>query len=705
MRFAAPFSLQIMNSVLHWLTSAVQYRAATTITRITPEGAHLMKRVTALILTLGLLVGLAACGGGSGDPPPLGALSAAPSGTTRTQLRLMYDTEVQGLDYLRTGSAAELALSANLIDGLVEYDTYGAVVPALAQQWEHNEDATEWTFSLRQGVQWVDAAGRQAGTVTAGDWVSSASYVLDAANNCAPRSAYLDMIQNAAAYYEQTAAIRDAESAVQSGLYEDLAAYYAANEIDPSVFTLTIDDVGVRAQDDLTLVFTLENSCVFFPAALSEPGFLPVYGPFLEQVGAQFGSDNNTILYNGAFLAAEFVPSDHRTLVKNPVYWDAANVHIERLEWRYDPDAALSAPEYFLQDEIDDAPLDAETAAAWLNDPLLSHLVSPARADGDTSYVYLFNFEPRFDSIYEPENWSLAVNNENFRVTIYAGLDRVNALAANEPYHPAAALNSTVTPPRFAAMDGKDYTQYDPLLPFAAGDSFDEAAARNHRDLAIDELTAVGCTFPIQIFMPYPAGDSALGTEYHAVEQQLEALLGTDFIDVIVAPDPQGGFERAVRDTGAYGLMKCALKAAYADPQAFAELFAPGSACNFMYPDAQQMPGGIPADNKGADMQALVSRYYELAEAAAEITDDAAARYEAFAKAEAYLISHAIVIPFSVSVEGYRATRLNVFEGQYAPFGSAPLRYKSRFVYETPVSMDRFAENLSAWNNRWAMAK
>ena len=59
------------------------------------------------------------------------------------------------LNYLYSFSAADFQITANLVDGLVEQDNYGNIVPSLATSWEHNEDYTVWTFHLREGIQWL----------------------------------------------------------------------------------------------------------------------------------------------------------------------------------------------------------------------------------------------------------------------------------------------------------------------------------------------------------------------------------------------------------------------------------------------------------------------------------------------------------------------------------------------------------------------
>ena len=118
---------------------------------------------------------------------------------------------------------------------------------------------------------------------------------------------------------------------------------------------------------------------------------------------------------------------------------------------------------------------------------------------------------------------------------------------------------------------------------------------------------------------------------------------------------------------------------------------------NFMGTDPDNVIGQEPCTNKSAETQALADQYYDLIEKAKAITTDTEARYTAFAEAEAFLIDHAFVIPYSISSEGYVATRLNVFEAQYAPYGMALQSFKFQHLREEPMSMTEYDELYTQW--------
>mgnify|MGYP002569916631 CR=1 FL=1 len=91
-----------------------------------------------------------------------------------------------------------------------------------------------------------------------------------------------------------------------------------------------------------------------------------------------------------------------------------------------------------------------------------------------------------------------------------------------------------------------------------------------------------------------------------------------------------------------------------------------------------------------------VMTYMDMVEKAKAITEDLDARYEAFANAEAYLIQNALVVPLGLPVPPYIATRLNLWEGQYAPTGLSSNRLKGVHILDHYVSMDEYDQNRDA---------
>ena len=638
------------------------------------------KKLLALGLAMAMVLPLTACG-------PKDDTSADGE---KSVYRQLYSSEVETLNYLYTGNTNDNQMCANMVDCLVEYDQYGVMKPGLAESWEPNEDYTQWTFHIREGVKWVDADGNEVADVTANDWVSAAKYVCDAANNSSTYYMYDGIVKNASAYFDYTAYLLASEGGT-------LTTDADGNPIEP-VAEVSFDDVGVTAQDDYTLVYTMEQPCTYFPSVLSYASYMPVYGPFLEEQGENFGVDNYSVLYNGAYIMSDFQPQIQRILTKNETYWDKDNVFIDEIQFLYNTSASQLGPESFVRGDVDYAEINASILSAWLDDEEKSQMVCSSRPNVSYSYFFCFNFEPRFDESLDPDNWLLAVNNENFRQSIFHALDRINALEVVEPENPEDLLNNTITPPTFASANGVDYTQYPALKAISDGDSFNEADALAYKEKAVEELTAAGATFPIQVYMRYNPDTTNWDKECQVIEQQLESVLGTDYIDVVVEAGPSTNFLSTVRRGGDYGFMKCNWGADYADPQTWTDPFKEQSnSYNFMATDEDYEVGQMTSTNKSPETQALVAQYYELVNAAKAITTDEEARYAAFAEAEAFLIEHAFVVPFSISNSGYVATRLNIFEAEYAPYGLALQRFKFQKLREEPMSMDEYTQLYTQW--------
>lgn len=630
-------------------------------------------RILAGLLTGVMALSLAACGSSSS-----GSSGSGENGE-KTTFRTLYSGEVQTLNYLTTSTTNDYAISANIIDCLVDYDQYGNITPGLAESWESNDDMTEWTFHIRKGVKWVDNNGKEMADVTANDWVAAARYVNDAAHESDNQYMYDTgaVVHNAQAYYDYTAYMLASEN----GTKDTDADGEKLEPVDP----VNAEDIGVEAPDDYTLVYKLDAPCSFFTSIVSYTSYMPVSQACLDEYGDSFGLDNESLWYNGAFVLSTYEPQEKHVLTKNASYWDKDHVYLDEVVSTYNADASSVEANMYKNGEIDYASISADLLDSWLKDDAVKDEVHGSRPDNSFSYFFCFNFDPQFDAQYEPDNWKLAVNNENFRKALMASLDRVKALTVSEPYNPEKLLNNTVTPANFAAAAGKDYTQYDALKDITNGDSFDAAKAVEYRDKAKEELEKEGCTFPVKVLMPYNPSSTNWDKECQVIEQQMESVLGTDFIDIIVQAGPETGFLSAVRRSGAYAFMKCNWGADYADPQTWAEPFTEGNNYNFW---------DISEDE---ETQAIYQEWTDKVTEAEAICTDDEARFNAFAEAEKLLIDHAIIVPFKIDDGGYTASKLNPLEGEFAPYGVALQRYKFQHLGEKSMSMDEFNTALAEW--------
>ncbi len=656
------------------------------------------KRLLSLLLASVMLLSLAACGGNSDAPAatqvPATTQAPAAAVSENAVYRSLYSSEVTTLNYLITGQTNELSIAANIVDCLVEYDAFGNVEPALAESWEQNEDATVWTFKIRQGVNWVDKDGNVVAPVTANDWVSSAHYVCDANNDSSTFYTMSGVIAGADAYYDWTAYQMALPTAVDGTDEAGNAVKLVTNEdgeqeVLEEVPEASLEDIGVKAIDDYTLQFTLESSRPYFLSMVSFGPYMPVNGEFLASCGSKFGTDNENLLYCGAFILSEFLPQQKHVMTKNESYWDKDNVFLDAVESTYNAEAASISTQMYQSGDVDQADVSSDLLSAMMADPNTAKLIHPTRSDTSYAYWYLFNFDPNFDDVYEPANWKLAVNNENFRKAIVAAFNRMPALATNDRVDPASMKNNTITPNGFASAS-KDYTYYGGLAAYTDGDNFDKAKAAEYKAAAVKELTDAGATFPVKMLMCFNPTTSNWAQECQVVEQTIENILGTDFVDIIVEAGPETGFLGAIRRTGKYAFMKCNWGADYADPETWTDPFSPDSSYSFIFKSQDETT------------KALYNEYWSMVEDAKAITNDMDARYEAFAKAEAFLLDHAFAVPIHISSRSYQMCNLNVFEGQYASFGLANQRYKDQHLYDTSMSLEEFQAAYTEWQEKLA---
>ncbi len=656
--------------------------------------------------------------------------------------RTLYSSEVTTMNYLVSGTTYELVVGANTIDSLVENDPYGNIVPCAAESWESEDETVtlivpavkklndngelelvsertteeangqKWTFHLRAGQYWYDADGNQKDPVTANDYVAAARYVCDSAMDCSNSYLMDGWIVNATERLGYTAALlaEPVEQGKEEGKDQDIVidadgVIWEGKDWDEDkgVYTTWVEipltnpeDLGVEAADDNTLVYHLVKPRPYFLTALQFGTYWPAPAALLAELGENYALDNYSMWFNGAYILSTFKPQEKRIYTKNVNNWDAEHIYIESIEQTYNTEASTIAPELFLRGEVDYADIGSDIVADWLRDPEKSQMISSSRVTGDYAYFFGFNFEPTFDAEYEPENWVIAVNNENFRKAVFHGIDRDGYLAAKFPGDdPEIHKINTVTPKGFSVNNGKDFVMYGGLAKYTETESFNEQLAVEYRDKAKTELEAAGCKFPIKVPVNYNTNSTTWANCTQVLEQQLEKLLGADFIDIIIVPYSGSDFLNATRRNGNYALQELNWGADFMDPETWADPFDRENNYNFFCHDTENYR--VFQNTKTAETNALIDQYYALVDEARTKTADMDERFEAFAAAESFYIDHAIVVPGFISGGSYCATKLNGFEGQYAMMGQSSSRYKGQHLYKTAMSQDMFDAQYNEW--------
>lgn len=647
---------------------------------------------------------LSSCGGSAA-----GGTAATGDSATYT---VLYARQPATLNYLICSADPDLYHGTHCVDTLVEYDSRGKIREGLATSWEWDADTLTWTFHLRD-ENWVDYTGAVLGPVTAQDFVDALAYLLNPDYASGTASLVTPYVAGAEDYYNYCVWRNNANNgtvAEDGTTYTiDAAGTVTLTAADGSTTTCPAVDfssVGVAAVDEHTLTYTLNYDFPGFLSLLNYAPFEPAYGPMLAELGDQFCTSAETACSCGAFYLAEYTPLESWVMKKNPENYDKDNVYIDTVRYIYNQEALISGPEMVRRGEIDQATISSDILDSWLADDTTKDMVSMDRPETGKSYFYFFNFLPYahqfpnwnttgVDAQYQPDNWAKAVNSTNFRKAFLYAINPAVTLAVTAPEGYENYKLHTITPPSFCAdSKGVDYTECGALAKVT--DHFNEATAKQYRDAAVQELTAAGATFPIKVQYPYNPAVVDWDKQCQVFKQQVEGVLndGFDFVDIIITQGPSDNFLNAVRRAGAYEFMSYYWGADYSDPETevypfYQEAGDRGTCYAFLRTGVED---GI-ITGETAD---YVMTYMDMVEKAKAITADLDARYAAFADAEAYLIENALVIPLSLPVPPYIATRLNLWEGQYAPTGFSSNRLKGIHILDHYVSMDEYNANRDA---------
>lgn len=607
------------------------------------------KRLMALFMAATLA--LSACSGG-GKPSNAGDTDTV----ERKEYTLVYAAELAHINYLKSSLSTCTRFMENAVDSLVEFNEYGVTIPNLAEKWEISEDGTVYTFKLKDGVKWYTSDGDEYAPVVAQDFVDAAMWLLNPENLSTTSNIFYDVVKNAKEYF--------------NGDITDFS------------------QVGIKALDDHTVEYTLYQPTPYFLKMTAYSCFWPANGKFLEECGESFGTSAETMLSNGAYVLTTFEPENRRVLEMNENYWNKDNIYISRINYNYNKEAKTLAPELFLRGEISEADIPSEILDEWMNDPEKKEMIQ-RKPISTTSNFFGFNFEPLYEEEYGPENWTKAVNNEMFRKSIYCALDRVAAIMTSEPYNPESRLIRTITTKNFVDVAGVDYTELDPLKEITATDPFNPEKALEYKEKALSELKGT-VDFPVIVVMPYNTSSLEATNRVQVIQQQLENLLGNDYIKVELVAYPPTNYNKEARSSGKFSLMEMGWGPDYTDPAGYTEVMTSDTSIGTKYSRPY-----LAEDLKDADGSSI---YQKMVQDAKAETTDVAKRYEMFAEAEQYLIEHALVIPFAASGGGYRATTLDPFSGYCTQFGRSMDKYKGKKVLDKPLTNEEFAAAEEAYN-------
>ena len=621
---------------------------------------------------------LAACGEKSNNSGNGAAASgaAAPNSTGATPLKefISFESgnrELESWNILYTQKAEDANVITNLWDGLLSFDRYGKVVPAIASSWEHNEDATVWTFHLRDDVDWVDCNGEVKAHLTSKDFLVGFEWVMNAIKNEANNTSMPnDTIVGAYEYYELT---KEAGDAAADMTYEDMLAA----------------GVGIEAPDDYTLVFTCPSACPYFDTVAAYNSFYPVAPALIEELGVDgFRScDNTTMWYNGPYVVEEYIQGNTKSYIPNPNYYDAANVsRFERFTVTMISDGAISL-QLYQNRELDEVDLGESSITTIQSDPSneYNQQLCEKRAK-KFSYCFIFNYDKRNTDGTPDENWNKAIANKAFRQCFSKGMVLNKFFARYNPINPLKCENDFFTMKGLCyTSDGTDYTNLVAKEMGLDGEAYDGKTMKrlraNNGDItelkkqAMEELSAIGVTFPVHCSYYILAGSTSALDSATVLKQCFTDSFGDDFIVLDVNTFVSSTMKEVVAPK-LQSFVHMGWGADFGDPINFLTQIIVHDD-NAYYSCNMTNIAGIVNNGPASYQTELVAAYEKFTDLVNEgraIVDDTDARYAAFAKAEAYFLDENLIFPTVYDIT-WCLTHVNEYSKINAMYG--PCNYKA----------------------------
>ena len=602
-----------------------------------------------------------------------------------TTFSYVYGVDPSSLDYSIATRTSTTDIIGNVVDGLLENDEYGNLVPSLAEDWSVSQDGLTYTYKLRKGVKWYTSEGEEYAEVTAHDFVTGLKHVADG------KSDGVTLIQNSI-----------------KGLNE-----YMTGE------TNDFSTVGVKALDDYTVQYTLNAPESFWNSKVTSATMLPVNEGFLKASGKNYGAVSPSgILYNGPYILKTLTSKSLIEYEKNPNYWDKEKVKIEKVKLTYyDGSDQESLIRSFSSGVY-------TTARIF---PSSSNFASTLEQYGDkityspqdsTSYYFTFNVNRQSynktakTSEEQKTSTKEAMLNKDFRQAINFAFNRHSyAAQLNGEDGADKIIRNSLVPDNFVQSGGKNFGDIAQKELVNYGDQwkgvelvdgkdtiYNPDKAKASFEKAKKELEAKGVTFPIHLDVPVEQTDTIAVQQSNSFKQSIESTLGSEnvVIDVLQMTDNEKESitsQARVPAQKDYDLNSTGWAPSYQDPASYLNIMDPktGSAMKHL---------GI---TKGKDKEVVaqlgLDEYKKLLDDAVSETNDLDKRYEKYAKAQAWLTDSSLLMPTASSGGSPVVSNVVPFSKPYSQVGikGDPYIFKGMKLQKEIVSAKEYQTALEKW--------
>ena len=597
----------------------------------------------------------------------------------------VYAMDPSSLDYSVTSKSSTSDVIANVVDGLLENDKYGNLIPSLAEDWSVSKDGLTYTYKLRKGVKWYTSDGEEYAEVKAKDFVTGLKHAADG------KSDGLSLIQDS---------------------IKGLAEYVSGESNDFST-------VGVKAVDDYTVEYTLNKPESFWNSKVTTATMLPVNEEFLNSKGSDYGAPTPSgILYNGPYFLKSLTSKSVIEYEKNPNYWDKDNVKIDNIKLTfYDGSDQESLIRSFTQGAYTTARLfptssNFESTKQEYGDKIV---YSPQEA---TSYYLTvnvnrqsYNKTAKTDEAQKTSTKE-ALLNKNFRQALNFALDRHSYTAQlNGEEGANKIIRNSLVPHDYVQVGEKTFGELAQAELVSYGDQWKDVALTDGKDTiyspekakaafakAKEELQAKGVAFPIHLDIPVEQTDVIAVQQTNSLKQSIESSLGTEnvIVDVLQMTDNEKmsiTSQAKVPSQKDYDLNGTGWGPDYQDPATYLNILdaKKGSALKHL---------GI---KRGQDSEVMaqvgLDEYKKLLDDAAAETSDLNKRYEKYAKAQAWVSDSSLLIPVASSGGSPTVSRTVPFTKAYSQVGikGDPFVFKGLELQNDVVTAKEYEEAFKKW--------
>lgn len=601
----------------------------------------------------------------------VGVLAACSSSskTSGKTYNYVYGGDPATLDYVSTNKKNMTTAVSNGVDGLFENDQYGNLKPSVAESWSVSQDGLTYTYKIRKGVKWYTSDGEEYADVTAKDFVTGLKHAADT------KSEAIYLLQNSV-----------------KGLND-----YVSGD------NKNFADVGIKAIDDHTLQYTLSEPEPYWNSKLTYSVTWPVNADFLKSKGKDFGksTDPTSILYNGPFLLKSLTTKSSIEFVKNENYWDKDNVHFDNVKLTYDDGTDQESLErnftdgvYNLARLFPTSSNYSKVAKQYKDDIYYTQPGAAVEGVGINIDRQTYGHTSK-ENDQQKSSTKAALLNKDFRQSLSFAINRTNyAAQLNGKEAGKTAVRNIFVKPDFVQADGKNFgAMVMDQLP-AFGDEWAGVNLADSQDglynpekakaefaKAKTALQAEGVQFPIHLDVPVNQTNKIYVNQVQSLKESVESALGKDNVVLDLHQMSSDDF---------YNITYSAANAAaedwdlsvgvawepdYLDPSTYLDVLKTTNSENTKSFMGYDNPNSPAAEKVG------LKEYDQLVDDASKETTNLTARYEKYAKAQAWLTDSSLYIP-TTTYNGAAAviSRIKPFSGAYAQAGDKGSTYYFKYL-------------------------